>query len=70
MSALGQKQTYAVQKVMSALPPKAYGCTALANVCFGPRADIEALFNNLVGAGQQGGRDGNIYRASRTKIYS
>ena len=30
MSALGQKQTCAVQKVMSALPPKADMCGALA----------------------------------------
>jgi hypothetical protein len=36
MSALGQKQTFALQKVMSALPPKA---TSDA-FCFGPKADI------------------------------
>ena len=60
MSALGQKQTCAVQKgmsalppkatakadmpqmVMSALPPKADSCSATANVCFGPIADIQA----------------------------
>jgi len=30
MSALGHKRTYAVQKVMSALPPKADMCGALA----------------------------------------
>src|SRR5262245_3758475 len=35
-----------------------------------PKADIPALFNNFIGAGQQGGRDGSIDRASRTKIYS
>jgi hypothetical protein len=29
------------QKVMSALPPKADMCGALAYVCFGPKADIE-----------------------------
>jgi len=40
MSALGQKQTYAVQKVMSALPPKADICSATAHVCYGPKADI------------------------------
>jgi hypothetical protein len=58
MSALGQKQTYAVQNglsalppiatakadmpqtVMSALPPIADMCSALADVCFGPKADI------------------------------
>jgi hypothetical protein len=49
MSALGHKQTFAVQKVMSALPPKADMCSALANVCFGPIADI-GLFDHLVGA--------------------
>src|SRR5262245_60473209 len=40
MSALGQKQTCAVQLVMSALSPKADMCSALANVCYGPKADI------------------------------
>jgi hypothetical protein len=40
MSALGQKQTFAVQKDMSALLPKADMCGALADVCFVPRADI------------------------------
>ena|SRR5262245_26364292 len=39
MSALGQKQTCAVQKGMSALPPKADSCSALAHVRFGPKAD-------------------------------
>ena len=32
MSALGQKQTFAAQKRMSALPPKADICSALAGV--------------------------------------
>ena len=36
MSALGQKQTCAAQKVMSALPPKADMCSALAHVRFVP----------------------------------
>jgi len=40
MSALGQKRTCAPQEVMSALPPKADMCAALAYVCFGPIADI------------------------------
>ena len=40
MSALGQKQTYAVQKGMSALPSKADMCDAKPNVCFVPIADI------------------------------
>jgi hypothetical protein len=55
MSALGQKQTFAVQqamsallpiaiakarKVMSALLPKADMCSAVAHVRFGPIADM------------------------------
>jgi hypothetical protein len=33
---LGHKQTFAVQKAMSALPPKADMCGANRHVCFGP----------------------------------
>src|SRR5262245_25844245 len=40
MSALGQKQTYAVQNRMSALPPIADMCSAIRHVCFGPKADM------------------------------
>ena len=40
MSALGQKQTCAVQKVMSALPLKADMCSATRHVRFVPKADI------------------------------
>jgi hypothetical protein len=40
MSTLGQKRTFAPQKVMSALHPKADTCGATAHVCFGPKADI------------------------------
>src|SRR5262245_49476859 len=40
MSALGQKRTCAVQKDMSALPPKADMCGATEDVRFGPKADI------------------------------
>ena len=39
LSALGQKQTYAPQKVMSALTPKADMCTATTDVGYGPKAD-------------------------------
>src|SRR5262245_55842467 len=35
---------------MSALPPKADMCSAVADVCFGPKADIPTLFDHLVGA--------------------
>jgi hypothetical protein len=41
MSALGQKQTCAAQKVMSALPLKADMCGALGDVRFVPIADIQ-----------------------------
>src|SRR5262249_51546149 len=40
MSALGQKQTFAPRKGMSALPPKADMCGATGDVRFGPIADI------------------------------
>jgi hypothetical protein len=40
MSAKGQKQTFAPQNVMPALPPKADMCGALVHVHFGPVADI------------------------------
>src|SRR5262249_54642016 len=48
VSALGQKQTFAPQKVMSALPPKADMCSAPSDVRFGPKADI-ALLDHLIG---------------------
>ena len=53
MSALGQKQTYAVRNGMSALPPKADMCGAARDVRFGPKADIRCLFDHLIGAGEQ-----------------
>jgi hypothetical protein len=40
MSALGHKQTFAPQKAMSALPPKADMCIATRHVRYGPIADI------------------------------
>ena len=40
MSALGHKQTFAVQNGMSALPPKADMCSATTDVRFVPIADI------------------------------
>ena len=52
MSALGHKQTFAAQKGMSALPPKADICGATSDVCFGPKADIP-LLDDLVGAQQE-----------------
>jgi hypothetical protein len=40
MSALGQKQTFAVQNVMSALHQKADMCSATRHVGLVPKADI------------------------------
>jgi hypothetical protein len=52
MSALGQKQTFAMQKGTSALPPKADICSAKAYVRFVPIADscIASTVDQLVGA--------------------
>jgi hypothetical protein len=47
MSALGQTQTFRCVRGMSALPPKADMCSALAHVCFGPIADIVAYIFRL-----------------------
>jgi len=41
MSALGQKRTFAVQKEMSAITPKADICSAQAHIRFVPIADID-----------------------------
>ena len=57
MSALGQKQTCAVQTSMSALPPKADMCGATRDVCFGPKADIAILLNQLIGNGEHARRN-------------
>jgi hypothetical protein len=46
------------QMVMSALPPKADMCDALAHVCFGPKADIAILLNQLIGNGEHARRNG------------
>ena len=43
MSALGQKQTCAVQRAMSALPPIADMCGATRHVRFVPIADIASI---------------------------
>ncbi len=50
MSALGHKQTYALQQGMSALPPKADRCSAATYVRFGPIADIATLFDYFIRA--------------------
>jgi hypothetical protein len=49
MSALGHKQTFAAQKGMSALPPKADMCSATPYVRFVPIADISQRRHNPKG---------------------
>src|SRR5215472_14352533 len=61
------------QTVMSALPPKADMCSALAHVCFGPRADScnaakRSLFDDLVGSGEQSRRDNKPERFGRLQV--
>ena len=48
MSALGQKQTFAVQTVMSALPPTADMCGATRDVRFVPIADIYSITSSAM----------------------
>ena len=48
MSALGQKQTCAVQTAMSALTPKADMCSALGDVRFVPKADIRDVEAGII----------------------
>ena len=50
MSALGDKQTFAVQNGMSALVPIADMCGATRDVRFVPIADIAALFDYFISA--------------------
>jgi hypothetical protein len=53
MSALGQKQTFAPQKAMSALPPIADLCGAAIEVRFGPKADISPhLIDQFISAAE------------------
>ena len=52
---------------MSALPPKADMCGALADVCFVPIADI-CLFDHFVGAGKHGRRHGEAERLGGLEV--
>jgi hypothetical protein len=51
MSALGQNQTLRSEIAMSALPRKADIAVRDWDVRFVPKADIDRLFDHLVGAG-------------------
>ena len=60
MSALGQKQTCAVQKGMSALPPKADMCGAKRDVRFVPIADMTSV---RIGVNQTQSKRGRLFDA-------
>ena len=68
MSALGQKQTLAHVRVMSALPPKAdldqYG----RDVRFVPKADFVELLDDFVGDREQLSWDIDAKRSRRLQI--
>jgi hypothetical protein len=73
MSALGQKQTCASQKAMSALPPIADMCSALVHVRFVPKADScsaakRSLFDELIGSRQNRCRNHNSQTLGRLQI--
>src|SRR5262245_2313953 len=74
MSALGQKQTCALQQPMSALPPKADMCGAARDVRFGPKADScsaakkKSLFDQLVGDGEHARRNGEAKRPGSLEV--
>jgi len=69
MSALGQKQTFTVQKGMSALPPIATSIAFSQHVRFGPIADISRSFDYFVGAADQGVGDRDAERLGCSEIY-
>jgi hypothetical protein len=48
MSALGQKRTFAPQKDVSALAPKADVRQRKINDCFGPKADIFLIHVKII----------------------
>ena len=74
MSALGQKQTCAVQGIMSALPSKAtsnapYKMSAKGKKRNHAAQQKESLFDHHVGAGKERRRNDKSNRARCTKIY-
>jgi hypothetical protein len=60
MCALGHKRTFAVQRLMSALPPKADMCSATRDVRYGPIADIMPITQSPLSAVVKS--DGGIVR--------
>src|SRR5262245_42961387 len=58
MSALGQKQTCAVQKAVSALPPKATSNPDIWECPLWAKSGHRGLFDHLIGAGKHSRWDG------------
>ena len=57
MSQMGHKQTFRIARAMSALPPIADICSALAHVRFVPKADIHSRSANADRSSQSGFMD-------------
>ena len=70
MSALGQKQTCAAQKVMSALPPKADMCGATTDVRFVPIADMTKFYSITTSAVASSASAHLVRRSARPKFCS
>ena len=68
MSALGHKQTCAVQNGMSALPPKADMCSALVMSALCQKRTSSASFDHLVGTSEKHRRHGNAERTGCPEI--
>jgi len=68
MSTLGQKQTCAAQKVMSALPPKADMCSATRDVRLCQKRTLARLFDDLVGASDECVRDVDAQRLGSLEV--
>jgi hypothetical protein len=65
-SALGQKRTFAPQKVMSALTPKVRSATA--HVCYGPKATFCFSLDNHISPLEEGLRNCQTKRPGRLEI--
>ena len=49
----GSKAEVKTPPLRCLLTPEADMCSALAHVCFGPKADLSSLLDDLVGAADQ-----------------
>jgi hypothetical protein len=69
MSALGQKQTFAVHQPMSALPPKADMWGAARVSALGQERTLGYLFDDIVGASDQRMGDSDPERLGSLEVY-